>query len=111
ESVLARNFPSALSDAQFAAWKNSRLGVLEDPDRGQALSISSALERVAAKLLDSPEHAALLDTQAYLLQRQSYWLGATPPAPNTPPVENAAPSAQSEPDAPPSHLNDQMDLF
>ena len=111
ESVLARNFPSALSDAQFAAWKDSRLGVLEDPDRGQALSISSALERVAAKLLDSPEHAALLDTQAYLLQRQSYWFGAAPLTTHKASVEDSAPPAESETDAPDSNLNDQMDLF
>jgi exodeoxyribonuclease-1 len=111
ESVLARNFPQALSDAQFAAWQGRRRAVLSDPDRGQALSIEAALGRVDGLLLDAPEHRALLDTRQYLLQRQVYWFGPDPEATNTTPIGNSMLLSGSEPDQPPTNLDDQMDLF
>ncbi|WP_320827510.1 exodeoxyribonuclease I [Reinekea sp.] len=110
-NVLARNFPHALTDAQFAAWQSGRRAVLNDPERGQPLSIAAALERVDARLLDAPDQTALLDTRQYLLQRQAYWFGPDPETTNTAPLGNSASSARSEADQPPTNLNDQMDLF
>lgn len=110
-SVLARNFPEALTDAQLNNWQQQRLQYLTDPDFGQSLTVDEALNKVQTLKSDHSDFTPLLETEKYLQSFHHNWFvtiaSKFETAPSDAGVTEYKPEQQDE--TPP--INDQLDLF